>query len=92
MILKTKSGHIAPHVHLNGTSKKELCDQNLETIQKINKAVSALQMMHPNARDYYTQDQDAYNIASRQHKDRIERLTSVLAELQEIAEHLIDQK
>ncbi len=79
---------VAPMIHTNGTSKKELVGKLETAVAALYSAIEGLQGTAPHARDYYLQSSDAYGMAKREHDDRMDRLTSVRAELQEIWEQL----
>jgi len=77
-----------PTIHLNGTSRQELLDQLSDAVLALERAIGKLQLAHPNARDYYPQGNEAFNVARDQHFDRIERICKVRDELVFIAEAL----
>lgn len=80
---------IFPTVHLNGTSQDELLDQLTTATQAIREAQKALANAAPNGRDYYVQsDPRAIYKAQDEHCARMQKLTDVLRELEEIAEHI----
>lgn len=75
-----------PTIHLNGTSKDRLSDALCDAYDAINEAMKKLKATAPNGRDYYTQGAGALQKAENEHYSRMERLTSVMAELEQIAE------
>lgn len=77
-----------PTIHLNGSSKERLLDDVVEAAGAIRRAERALNEMAPNARDYYVEGPDAFAKANEQHRDRLERLASVLREVAAIQEHI----
>lgn len=79
-----------PTIHLNGTSKEVLLDQNLKAAEAIRDAMLALQQAAPNARDYYPQGDQAYFKARREYEARLDLLNQVLADQMAIVE-AIDQ-
>jgi len=79
-----------PTVHLNGTSAETLFQQNLAAAGALRAAIAALHAAAPHGRDYYVQhdtEGDSYSKVRKEHDARVERLRSVLAEVEEIAEH-----
>ena len=77
-----------PTVHLNGTSRQSLIDDNDAAYNALRAAVRALEKAAPNARDYYVQGDGAFANAVAQHVARLTALRSVLADLEAIAESL----
>jgi hypothetical protein len=75
-----------PTIHMNGTSKNALIAQILEVRKALSKVFTAMADASPNGRDYYPQGDQAIIKAGAGHRSRLERLTSVYAELGEIAE------
>lgn len=76
-----------PTIHLNGTSRSELLEQQVVAIDAVRKAIDALQQASPNGRDYYVQGGHAFTAAREEHTSRLSRLVEVRKELEEIAEH-----
>lgn len=86
-------GHIAPYVHLGGTSKEAL-ERQLEIARSaLAQAIDALDEAAPNARDYFgiVPGPAHFDLATSQHRFRRARLDEVLAELDDIAEAVADQ-
>jgi hypothetical protein len=79
-----------PTVHLNGTSGAELFRLNLAVVEHLRATIDALSKACPNGRDYYTQGQNAHLKAVDDHRQRMERLQYVYAEMQAIVESLAD--
>jgi hypothetical protein len=79
-----------PTVHLNGTSKASLAQQYENAAATLQAAIKALYEAAPNARDYYVQGPDAFNVAAREHAARAQTLAAVLADLQALWEHVED--
>lgn len=77
---------IKPTVHRNGTSREALLDAYCIAGNALRGALETLSDAAPNARDYYPQGDDAWLQARAEHAAREEKLRSVLAELQELAE------
>ena len=76
----------APSVHLNGTGKDSLLKGYLDAISALQTAMSALRATHPNGRDYYVQSDSAIHAAMFQHRQRVERVQSVIDQLTMLAE------
>lgn len=90
---RTARGVMLPQVHLNGTSRDELLAQVREAHIQIKIAMDALCKAAPHGRDYYTipgyAENEAINLAQRDHEGRVRALNSVLRDLQEISDHLL---
>lgn len=87
----TENGLICPTVHLNGTSRESLMDQYRAAYRAVQDALKALANASPHGRDYYVQEDGAYNRAAREHNERCEKLRIVSDELLEIALAIQDQ-
>ena len=79
---------ILPTVHLNGTSKKYLQEQYYDAAVAVANAVESVYSINPNARDYYVQGDSAFTQARKEHEARLAALKSVLADLNQILEHI----
>jgi hypothetical protein len=80
-----------PTVHLNGTSGASLIEQNRVVRVTLRTAIVALQEARPHARDYYPQGELAFSHAQSEYKSRMERLESVLHELEELGHKLAER-
>ena len=81
-----------PAVHMNGTSKGDLIQQNVDAAHAVQKALDALGRAAPNGRDFYVIDSDAYSRAVAEHAERMRRLRAVSDELQAIAWDVSNQR
>ena len=88
IVLDMNNAIALPTVHLNGTSRQSLIDDNDAAYNALRAAVRALEKAAPNARDYYVQGDGAFANAVAQHVARLTALRSVLADLEAIAESL----
>jgi len=79
-----------PSVHLNGTSREELVEQNMNALHAVNTAAEILRKATPNARDYYVQSPTAFSVAVDQHRERLVSLATIATELTTIIEGLIE--
>ena len=79
-----------PTIHSNGTSKKSLLRALDDAGSSINDALDALRAASPHGRDYYPQGSGAIQKATAEHRSRVERLTSVMKELEWLAEKVDD--
>lgn len=75
-----------PTVHSNGTSRESLIGGYIFALEALRAALSALDTIAPNGRDYYTQGPDAWTAAHREHVARVAALSVVRAEIEQIAE------
>ena len=79
-----------PKINLNGTSKRELLEQQITALNAINAAIDALCAAAPNGRDYQTLPSGAVQLALSEHQARLKLLHAVQDELQTIAMHISD--
>lgn len=77
-----------PLVHMNGTSAEELLEQHCDIAGALRNALAVMVARGPNARDYYPLGDSAYTVARSQHYDRCGKVSSVLAEVDRLAEYL----
>lgn len=70
-----------PTVHLNGTSKDALIEQNTAALKALQSAIKALRMAAPHGRDFYVQKDGAFQEAVRLHHARLASLVAVEADL-----------
>ena len=75
-----------PLIHLNGTSRETLLGEASDACTAIRAALDAVANATPNGRDYYPLGVGAFTTAQREHMSRMERLSSVLSELETLAE------
>jgi ethanolamine utilization cobalamin adenosyltransferase len=80
-----------PTVHLNGSAKSALLDGYMHALEALRAAQDALVAIAPNPRDYYVQGDMAATQAAKEHAQRFKTLTSVLREIEAIAEKVSDQ-
>ena len=76
-----------PTVHMNGTGARSLTEQYLVAANAVTGAIHDCHESAPNGRDYYTQGGEALPLAEKEYWDRIDRLESVLEELNVLALH-----
>ena len=85
VMIRVSSSLAVPTVHLNGTSKQELLEQQSNARHKISEAITALRHTAPHGRDYYVQGNSAFREAQKQHCNRVRQLEAVLNELLQIS-------
>jgi hypothetical protein len=73
---------------LTGTMPSELLETYIDAKQAVSRAIEAAGRVWPNARDYQG---GSINKAMEEHSDRIKRLRQVAAELETIAEGIVNQ-
>lgn len=79
-----------PTVHLNGTNGDDLLAQVNKAERAVDQALRALSNAAPNKRDYYPQGDAAWKQAVQQHMARVDRLSDVAKELEQLAEAIAD--
>ena len=72
---------MVPSIHLNGTSKNELLEQQIEALRALRAAIAALRQAAPNGRDYYPQGTAAAARALAEHSRRLDKLHAIHAEI-----------
>ncbi len=77
-----------PCIHLNGTAKHVLIEQYFSVLSNLNGTRDMLAEASPNARDYYPLGDDAYRSARKEHEARLQKLDSVIAELNVLIEKI----
>jgi uncharacterized lipoprotein YddW (UPF0748 family) len=77
-----------PAIHMNGSGRKNLLDDVLDSRAALNKTIEVLARFGPNMRDYYVlPDGDvAFHRAIAEHVSRVERLRAIVAEFDLLAE------
>lgn len=74
-----------PTVHLNGTSKATLLEQQASIRDAIRNTIDVLRKAAPHSRDYYPQEGDAWKRAEQQHLARIKLLNDMYGEMMQIS-------
>jgi len=83
---------MVPSVHINGTPYPELFNPVCNAGVAVREAIEALQETAPHGRDYYLQGNEALQKATSEHLARLEKLQSVLQELQDLAEGISENR
>lgn len=81
-----------PTVHMNGTSAKTLSGDLESAVESLDAAIDRLAACAPNARDYYPQGNAAFGVAIAEHRQRVDALRMVRADLTAIWEHVENQQ
>ena len=77
-----------PTIHLNGTHPAQLLEDLNTAHGALQAALAAMRLWAaPNGRDYYPQGGDAFRNAVAEHESRLERLDSVMQEIDALREH-----
>jgi hypothetical protein len=79
-----------PTIHLNGTSKDELLEQWSLAYSALYEARTRLAACLPNGRDYYTQGPNVVYSALKEHQARLEKITSVMRDVDELREWAVN--
>lgn len=77
-----------PSVHMNGTSRQDLLNQNRAALEALDAAILAMHAATPNARDYYVQGPSAFRTAQAEHRARLTAVKQVREEYLTLAMHL----
>lgn len=75
-----------PTVHINGTSGSDLLSQVTFASLAVEHAIDKLREAWPNARDYYTQIDEAWGECLNEWNTRLDKLVEVKTELDRVAE------
>lgn len=73
-----------PTVHLNGTSKTELVEQNERVFVALQNAYVAMKQASPNGRDFYTKGDSALSRALEEHRERMVRMHTLMDQYEQI--------
>jgi hypothetical protein len=76
---------MAPLVHMNGSSKQDLIDQQIAIMDAADALLAALRAANPNGRDYYPLGDDALVRAAAEHKARVVQAEALRAEAEALA-------
>ncbi len=82
---------IAPHLHLNGSSRAHLHEMFLNAATAVQRAIDAHHAAAPNARDYYPMGETVFRSAVREHEARGEVLRKLGREYNAILESIQEQ-
>jgi hypothetical protein len=74
MSLRTVHGFTVPSVHLNGTGATTLREEYAHAYEALNKAIEAFVNTTCNARDFYVQDQCAFDKARHERAEALDQL------------------
>jgi hypothetical protein len=79
---------VLPLIHVGGTARATLLDDTTDALSALRDALQALHVTTPHARDY--PNPGDISRAMAQHLDRKKRIESVIAELEALAEHIVE--
>jgi hypothetical protein len=79
-----------PTIHMGGTDAESLAQDAKRARDALAKALDALTVAHPNARDYYPQGGDAHTEAANEHAARIAAVMAVRDEMTKLFEHAME--
>lgn len=79
-----------PMVHLNGTSKSELEEQQMKMYQAADSLILAMRAARPNARDYYVIDNGAYLRACAEFEVLVTNAVAIRDHAYAVMIHLFD--
>jgi hypothetical protein len=81
-----------PTIHMNGTSGKDLLEQNLAVQDALRQLLVAMANAGPNGRDYYVQlQQDGFNVAQDEHHARLAKVRELFTDYDQLVENISDQ-
>ena len=76
---------LTPTIHLNGTSKQDLLEQQKEILNATRDLLQVMRRATPNGRDYYPQGPDAGNQARDAFAERYITVSRMYDEFEELA-------
>jgi hypothetical protein len=79
-----------PTIHLNGSSAFNLAEEYRAAYSAVGDAIRAVQSTAPNGRDYYVQGPDALGKANAEHLARLQRLSDVQKELEDLGVYCLN--
>ena len=80
-----------PRVHLNGTSKLDLLNQQLEMLAALRLAANVMAQHAPHGRDYYVIGSEATSVAFSEHMARRAALDGIIQDIEHIAQAIDSQ-
>jgi hypothetical protein len=83
-------GMIFPTIHLNGTSQRQLLEDQCNMVHALSTALDTMSEFGPNGRDYYPQGDQAFTRARKEHEERMAAVRKVKFEIEKIAEYVAD--
>lgn len=81
---------VQPIVNLNGSTRKQLVEQQLAVIDALNETLSAMAEAMPHGRDYQTQAPGTYQAARDAYLDRRAEIVKLRDELEAYVANLCD--
>lgn len=72
-------------IHNNGSSEKDLLNDLQEAFLSLRESLSKLSKTAPHQRDYYIKCNNDYKVAIEQYKNRCNKISEVMDELEQIA-------
>jgi hypothetical protein len=81
---------VLPSVNLNGTSRNELIEQNLQALRSLRTAAEMIRFAAPNGRDY--PDPEVYKAARAAFDANIASIRCMIAGYERTLEHLVDSE
>jgi hypothetical protein len=69
---------VFPSVHLNGTSRGSLIEQQHDVWEAANKLMVALSEAAPHGRDYYVQEGNPLTQAQEEHRARVRQVQTIM--------------
>ena len=81
---------ITPTIHSNGTGKDMLQRDYMAARQAILDAIEAMRKIEFNARDYYPQGPEAWNLAREEQLARFRAIEKVADDFEKIAISIVD--
>lgn len=81
---------VTPYVNLNGTARAALLEAHADAAEAVRTAADALDKTRPHGRDYQTAPEGRYTLAVAEWEARMAALSSILADLEALAETLAE--
>jgi len=80
-----------PHIHMNGSDPAQLMEQYCRAEGALRAAITALQAIDCNGRDYYPISSEASSVAMNEKRERLAKLEQIRCEMEAHALYIDEQ-
>jgi hypothetical protein len=80
-----------PTVHSNGSGEKNLTKQIKDVYVALHDVIDVMRQASPHGRDYYTQEDGAFEKARDEHEARIAKVKSVMDDMLKLNDGIMEQ-